>query len=156
MKQIAIEILEKIIPPTISALLATWVAVRLALNRYKKESLWARKLDAYTKILDCLHICRLNAEHQVDVYRIGTERSNEYQEKMRHKVSDAHSELAKVVDAGSLIISDAVANYLKEKIKPREKDWNNDPPDEFWEAEEALMENAITQIKILAKKELKS
>ncbi|RRJ94359.1 hypothetical protein Ga0100231_008305 [Opitutaceae bacterium TAV4] len=102
MKQIAIEILEKIIPPTISALLATWVAVRLALNRYKKESLWARKLDAYTKILDCLHICRLNAEHQVDVYRIGTERSNEYQEKMRHKVSDAHSELAKVVDAGSL------------------------------------------------------
>jgi hypothetical protein len=157
MNEFLLDMLAKTAPTAISALLATWVAVRFALDRYKKEALWMRKLDAYTRILDALHVCRLNAENTLDEYTGGEGvRSKEYKEKMRLKVNDAYSELQKVIDTGSLIISDAATRYLKEKMLPRINDWQNDPPDEFWAREEKLMDEALAQITSLARKELKN
>ena len=43
------------------AVLATLVAVRLALSRFKTEALWNKKFEAYNKILESLHFARLEA-----------------------------------------------------------------------------------------------
>ena len=148
------DLIGKIAPSVISALVASFIAVRLAFARYKKEALWERKLEAYTKILEALHVSRLNSEQAYHEALTGEERSKEHKAAMQKLAGDAWSELQKVFDVGSLIVSEEATTYLKSKLKPRYEDWKNDPPFEFWEREEEIAREAIAQIKLLAHKDL--
>ncbi len=150
-----IDLIGKIAPGVISALVASWIAVRLAFARYKKEVLWERKLDAYTRILEALHVSRLHSEQARDEALTGQEYSKEYKAELQKRELGAWSELQKVFDVGSLIICEEATAYLREKLKPRYEAWQNDPAFEFWEKEEQIAHEAIVHIKVLAQKDLK-
>jgi hypothetical protein len=154
--EVIFDVIGKVAPPAIAALIATWVGVRLALDRYKKEAMWARKLDAYTKILDALHVCRMGAEYCLEREATGKTRTQEYSDRMTKRVSDAYAELHRVIDTGSLVISREATTYLREKMLPREKDWENDALIDFWYSEEKLMRDALTEIESIARAELKT
>ncbi len=138
-----IDLLGKIAPGVVAALVASWVTVRLALGRFKEEAIWQRKLDAYTRILDALHVCRLRSERLAREATEGVQFSDDYKEEMRKKYSVATAELHRVIDTGLLILPQAVTSHLAEVMTPRYTDWKEMSPYEFWETEEHQMKKAL-------------
>src|SRR6187402_201771 len=97
MSEAMADLIGKIAPSVVSALVASVVAVRLAFARYKKEALWERKLDAYAKILEALHVSRLHSAQRYDETLTGEERSAEYKASLQKRAGDAWSELQRVL-----------------------------------------------------------
>lgn len=145
----------KIAPGVIAALVASWVTVRLALGRFKKEALWQRKLDAYTRILDALHVCRLRSEQLERELSEGSKLSSEQQKDMDQKYSSARSELQRVIDSGSLILPSKATALFAEVMRPRYIDWQEMPPHEFWESEEYQMKKALESLTTVGRADLK-
>lgn len=154
MNEFVAQLIGKIASSLIPALLVTALGVRLAFSRYKKEKLWERKLDAYTKILDALHVSRLSSHQKFREAHTEVERSVEDEEARKKKQGDAWAEIQRAFDVSSLIISEEAASYLKEKLKPRYEAWEEDDPIDFWAEEEKIEREAIEHLKLLARRDL--
>ena len=150
-----IDLVGKVAPGVIAALVAGLVTVRLALGRFKKEALWQRKLDAYTRILDALHVCRLRSEQLMREATQEVKLSKESTDEMRKKYSAASAELHRMVDTGLLILPEAATSHLTEVMEPRYDDWREMPPYLFWETEEHLMKKALDALMRVARADLK-
>ena len=150
-----LDFVSKIVPSIIAALVASWFAVHLALARYKNEAIWSKKLEAYTKILEALHVSRLDCEQALEEEASGLIHNEEGKEVMRKRVANAYYELQKIIDTGSLIISQEATDYLKEKLAPRRDDWVSDPAVVFHEDQERILSEALEHIKKVARQDLK-
>ena len=137
------------------AVISSWVTVRLSLRRFKTEALWNRKLDAYLKILEALHVERRHSEEVLLQFNRSYEYAKEHQEEMRKRTAQAHQELNRIVDIGALIISKDAVAYLREAIKPRYDDWENSSTEEFHDEEEAIYRKAIEKTIEIARADLK-
>ena len=149
------ELLGKIAPGVIAAPVASWFTVRLALGRYKKEIFWQRKLDAYTRILDALHVCRLRAERLANESIHDTSPTDEQKAEMKKKYSAASSELYRIIDTGLLILPEQATVHLNEVMSPRYEDWKELSSYEFWNTEENLIKKALTALIAVARVDLK-
>ncbi len=132
MNTLADDLLGRIVPSVVAAIVASWVTVRLAFGRFKRENLWQRKLEAYSRILDALHICRINAERLMNESLRESEPTDEQREAYRIEYAKATSELHRMIDTGILILPDEVASHLERAMKPRYDDWKDMPSFEFW------------------------
>jgi hypothetical protein len=141
------------------------LTVQLAFRRFKNEALWSRKLEAYTKILEALHHARLEAERNYEnecrfTSEEGSESSrysSEYKlhlEEMKKAKLRTGSEMNKLLDTGTLIMSPQAIAFLKEALKPRYEDWKNEPGVVFWQTEEENMRKAIDRISQIARADL--
>ena len=145
------------------AVLATLVAVRLALSRFKTEALWNKKFEAYNKILESLHFARLEAAENYDLalkmddgesppkYTTAYQAHLDELERTRLK---AQSEVRKFLDIGDLFISGEAISFLQTTLKPRFDDWRNTSGAEFWETEEENMRKAIQRMQEFARSDL--
>jgi len=149
-----VEFIGKVAPGILAAVVASWVTVHLALGRFKKEALWQRKLDAYTRILDALHVCRMRSEQLVREALEGVKLAGEQQAEMRKKYSAASAELHRVIDTGLLLLPEEVTAHLAEVMKPRYTDWHEMPPHEFWETKEYQMKKALEALIRVGRKDL--
>jgi len=151
--------------PLVLVILASFLAVRLAFGRFKNETLWTRKLDAYTKILEALHYSRVEAAKRYEEELKFMEEdataptyTPEYKAhlaEMKLIKLKADAEMQRILDTGTLIVSAEATKFLAEALKPRYEDWKNDPGFEFWETEEKNMRAAIDRITEIARKDLR-
>jgi len=155
MNPILDDIIGKIAPSVVAAIVASWVTVRLAFGKFKKEHLWQRKLDAYSKILDALHLCRIRAERLANDSLREIERSDEQAKTFDTEYLTATSELHRMIDTGILILPKEVATNLEGAMKPRFGDWKEMSSYEFWDTEDARMKAAISEVISIARPDLK-
>jgi hypothetical protein len=115
------ELISKVAPSIVAAIVASWVTVRLAFERFKNENIWQRKLEAYSRILDALHVCRIHAERLMNEALRDTEPTAEQNEEYRIEYSTATSELYRMIDTGVLLLPDEVTSHLEvdPEIRPR-------------------------------------
>lgn len=155
MNPIAYDIIGKIAPSVIAAIVASWVTVRLAFGRFKKENLWQRKLEAYSRILDSLHVCRIRAERLMNESQRDIDRSDEQTKEFDMEYSKATSELHRMIDTGVLILPEDIATHLTTVMKPRFDDWKDMPSYEFWNTEDDRIKIAIKVVINIARIDLK-
>lgn len=110
------------------------LAVFFTLQKTKKETMWQKRLDAYTKILDALHVChdQLCKDYDKEIERMsilnfdGTDAEEpeptETQKSVRKERETVYQknkrELQRIVATGRLILSSEVTECLQEVLKP--------------------------------------
>ena len=155
MNLIVDEIIGKIAPSVVAAIVASWVTVRLAFGRFKKENLWQRKLEAYSRILESLHVCRIRAERLMNESLRDIERNDEQTKEFDIEYSKATSDLHRMIDTGVLILPEEITTQLEAVMKPRFNDWKEMASYEFWDTEDDRMKNALKEVIKIARTDLK-
>lgn len=155
MNPIVDDIIGKIAPSVVAAIVASWVTVRLAFGRFKKENLWQRKLEAYSKILDSLHVCRIRAERLMNDSLRDTERIDENAREFDIEYTKATSELHRIIDTGVLILPEEITNRLVTVMKPRFNDWKEMSSYEFWDSEDDRINSALNEVIKIARSDLR-
>lgn len=156
-------ILEKVIFPGTLAILVALLTVRFAFRRFKNEAMWSKKFDAYSTILNSLHLARIQAEKNYEEEaRFGQMEgppsySVEYRkhlEEVNKAAIKADADVKRILDVGALLISKEARAFLEEALKPRADDWRNEPGVVFWNTEEKNMRAAIDRVTEIARRDL--
>ena len=151
------------------AVIASWFSVFLTLKKFKKERLWERQLEAYILIINSLHTVRVANDEAYDEEL--ARNSFEWNNGQAHQASDeekaadkkrwigfreAKSDLVRVLDTGRLILSGEAIKSLSDILKYRDPDADHKIHVNLYEEESARIEQAITEIIRIARKDLGS
>ena len=120
-----------VIVNAISIFLASWLTVRLALQRFYTQKWWERKAQAYSEIIGSLAKMRICFDKWEDEQL----RYKEIRAEARKKVNEEYANAERVIviaeAEGSFIISEEAAEVLSLFLKELQKDdiqgnWLND------------------------------
>ncbi len=132
----------------------TVFGVWLAFGRFRKERWWDRKAEAYSRIVEALYYASAYYSARSHEDMTGNELSEEWKKKLSDDYDQAIGELRKATGMGAYIISNAVADVLKNlemrpRLSPRDTAWF-----EIYEADREAHQKALDEIRILAKADL--
>jgi hypothetical protein len=138
------------------AIVAAVLTVRLSLRRFHAERWWERKAEAYSRIIESLHAAMEYHSAMSDDSMIATERDEARYARLKEEFDKAYRDLRQSTGIGAYIISEQAADVLAALEKRPRPQWRPDePPWEFFDAEVDAYKSALTQIRRLAKKDLK-
>jgi hypothetical protein len=104
--------------PTIAITLASqvfvaWVAVRLALGRFRQEKWWERKYEAYTEMLASLHRMKKSLLVEANLNLNGQEPTPEQKAVSEADHEAGSAELMRHADLGDFLISPHACRLLR-------------------------------------------
>jgi hypothetical protein len=148
------DILIKILPGIVSAILASYLAARWSLKKIYSEKWWERRERAYsdiiTSIYDIMQYCEYQRDHEMFGRKIREEKEKEFE----LKYNEAYWKLKKVTDIGGFVISKDAVNILQE-LKNRPKlEWNENPPCEIYDHDYEYHKQALEKLIAIANKDL--
>jgi len=137
-----------------SQVLVAWVAVRLALNRFRQEKWWERKYEAYAEILTSLHRLRKSVVVEYEMDSRGREPTEEQKAEWKADFKRGSSDLMRHTDLGDFLISPATVALLKRFGEATDKAATNADYVEYVEARLAATNQCMDGVKVAAKKDL--
>lgn len=149
------DILIKILPGIISAIVASYLAARWSLRKIYSEKWWERKERAYSDIIASLYDIMQYCEYQRDHLEWGRKLPEDREKEFDEKYSEAYWKLKKVTDIGGFVISKDAADVLKDLRSRPKLDWNENPPWEIYDQDYDYHKRALDKIVAVANKELK-
>ena len=148
-------IVSSILPGLIVGICVAIVSVRLALRRFYAERWWERKADAYSCIVEALHdaIEYCSARSLEDLH--GVQLSEQREKELVEGYELANRELKKATRVGAYVISDEVVEVLdalqkRPRLDPKDCAWF-----EMFDADCEAYKKALSEVRRLAKKDLK-
>lgn len=151
----AVPILNSLIPALFIAVVTSFLTVRLSLRRFHAERWWERKAEAYSRIIEALHHIADYCDAQVDERMRATQMTEERSNELLTNYRAAYSDLHKATGIGAYIISDDVAEILLQLESRPKLQWQDTDIGELFETELKAYKEALTQIRRLAKKDLR-
>lgn len=155
MPEWATPILNALIPALFLAVVTSVLTVRLSLRRFRTERMWERKADAYSRIIEALHhmteYCLARSEEYMQVRKPTPEREIELQDNYRA----ADAALRTATGIGAFIISEEVAGLLLSLEGRAKLSWQETDAVALFGAEFDAYKRTLTQIRRLAKKDLR-
>lgn len=158
----------KLVSGILLAATVSWITVNLTLRRTKKEVLWQKRFEAYSKILDALHVCRIKIDNdyyeEIKQHKVEwnsqqayepTSEQKEKLNKLKIEYQIARSELERIRTTGRLILPKEATEHLAETLKARHDDWQNMSSLEFLDTEEMLLKECINNIIKVARTDLR-
>lgn len=131
------------------------VTVWLALRRFHAERWWERKAEAYSRIVETLNTL-VEYCSTMSAAELGATYSVERKQQLRDEYDRAYLELRKATGIGSYIISNKVADVLARlEARPRFDRDSKAAWLEIFDAEYEAYKNALSQIRSLAKRDLR-
>jgi hypothetical protein len=104
------------------AVVSAVLTVKLAFRRFLAERWWERKADAYSSILQAIHVVKRGIEDDLDSIRSHNQRTDEEYEKQKlQQFRAARDEVYKAIDTASFMLSAEAVQVLNEL----ERDLNN-------------------------------
>ncbi len=95
-----------------TAVIASFVTARFALRRFYSEKWWEKKYEGYSSILESLHYIARDFDEEWDAWTRGREIPEDRKDELSAKFREAKDELAKRMDIGQFVISDAAVAVL--------------------------------------------
>ncbi len=133
---------------------ASFFTARFALRRFYSEKWWEKKYEGYSSILESLHYIARDFDEEWDAMTRGREIPDDRKDELSAKFREAKDELAKRMDIGQFVISDAavavLATFQKELGSGRRA---NDFP-EYIERGGKATNKALRQMRAIAKRDL--
>lgn len=133
------------------AVASAWVAVWLALRRFKTEQWWKQKAEAYSRIVECLNTAVIFCDAMIEK-ELGANLSASYEAEVGDAYKRAHIELKKAAGIGAFLVSEktaAILRTLQSRAKPSDESWL-----EMFEADREAFASALLQVQQLARDDL--
>src|SRR5262249_25767276 len=91
-----------------------WLAVRLALGRFRQEKWWEKKYEAYIEILVALHQVKKDFFDSIEWELQSKERPEEKEKEFKAAYSAAKNDIMRHSDLGDFLISANAVRILKD------------------------------------------
>jgi hypothetical protein len=88
----------------VASFVGTWLAARLAFDRFSRENIWERKAAAYTAIFEALHFIGRWYEKHYDAAIIRKDIEEEKKTKIREESNKAEDELERRLGSETWLI----------------------------------------------------
>jgi hypothetical protein len=149
----------KILIPSVIGFMTTvcaaFFSARWAIRRTFEEKWWERKEQAYIEIIDALYDLLRFSSFEVSRYQDSDDQEHPKAKEFSVLYSNAFWKVQKMTDIGSFVISESAAKVLQ-KLRDRPSlDWGENHPMEIREEESAHYREALNEIRICAKADLK-
>ncbi len=137
------------------SLLTAWLTVKFALRRFQSEKWFERRVDAYTKVIEALHIMKQCTERQIRAVERNIEISSESETELISEFRRGLADLRRLADMGALIFSPQAIQVLDVLV-----DELNVPTSEissWWhrlDSERTALSKALIELRTVAKKDL--
>lgn len=102
------KLLSQLLVGLVIALAATWLAVVLALARFKKEKLWERRLATYADLIDALSEMRRILLVWVRREEEGAPDNEEYEKELRERYHRAKLKFETTAGIARVLLDDAI------------------------------------------------
>jgi len=150
------QIITTILSAIFIAAISSWITVQLSLKRFRFERWWERKVDAYSKIIEALHNLKAFSDNHLDALMRGSELSEEKDLELRARSQAARTELDKIVDIGSFLLSDQSFKRIQQFRKERNSLGSSPDWVEYLENDLHITSNCLSDLINLAKEDLKT
>jgi len=99
-----------------SLLVATfgaWLAVQLALRRFRAEKLWEKRAVAYERLIETLHNAKKYSSEHLNAHYEDNEISDDKKAELTKISRESEAEVWKVVDIGSFLLSEEALKLIR-------------------------------------------
>ncbi len=138
----------------VTAVGASFFTAKFALRRFYSEKWWEKKYEGYSSILESLHYIARDFHGEWDAATRGREIPDDRKDELSAKFRAAKDELAKRMDVGQFVISDAAVAVLA----TFQKELGTANTTEGWPPyiDECLVatDKALQQMRTIAKRDL--
>jgi hypothetical protein len=156
------DLLVKLVPSLVVAVVTAWATVRLSLRRFRTERWWERKADAYSRIVESLYHAKQYYDHesrkwwneQESPSRDPSKVESDEDRRRRAEFSEAFHELAKATHIGAYIICDEAAKVLDDLKKRKGLEWDEGPPGDVYDDAATGYAEALHKLRAIAKRDL--
>jgi hypothetical protein len=136
------------------ALLTSWFTVKFALRRFQSEKWFERRVEAYTKVIEALHLMKNYTERQLRAEERGTDIPKEIESELVSSYRKGLADLRRLTDMGALLFSSEaieVLDTLNAELKAAtdEQSWW-----EHLDAEGAAISKCLARLRPIAKRDL--
>lgn len=138
-----------LITSLVIAPLSSYITVRLSLSKFKEEKLWERRIDAYERVLDALHVIKKNNAKWDNALRSDRPTpTTEELEELDEKRIEAMNFLERALDLGEFILPKDVITDIRSLFeKLRGLEITEDNFNEIYTMENKLVESALEKIR---------
>ncbi|OGV95903.1 hypothetical protein A2W24_01045 [Microgenomates group bacterium RBG_16_45_19] len=155
MDTLVLQFLIPIISGVIISIITALLTVHLSLRRFYSEKWWERKAEAYSNIVEALYVVRMNQQAVLTALESGQEFPDEEYDILAKRARSAQSEIVKVTSIGAFIISQDASDALDRLARALQEAQNEPALYSVIDFELAAIKQAITDIRDIAKRELK-
>lgn len=157
-------ILISIITPITVAVIATLITAYFSLRQFRRERMWELKVETYENIFDALFDFDEFWRNRFSEVLTGEELDYKYKKELTKAYDEAAYELGRVVFSGEFVIEkEAVVllNELDRNLQIKEPNWIQDvftsnTKVQFVKSQRKLITDTVTQLRTIAKRELKT
>ena len=136
------------------AIMTSWLTVKFALRRFKSEKWFELRIDAYTKVIESLHFMKHCTERQLDAEECGYKIAQAAEEKLTSDYRKGLAELRRLTDMGSLLFSAEAIAVLERLHKELNEATKTNAWWEHLDAESAAITKCLSELRVIAKKDL--
>ncbi len=150
-----INIIEKLFPSVLTAVIAAYLTARWSLRRYYSEKWWDRKEKAYSELIEAFYELMRYNDFKSDEYMLHKDHPKNLLENMsdKYKIADYH--IKKATDIGAFVISKKAADALQEFQERPKLDWQSNGPFEVFEQEHSYSKRTLEKLKECALSDLR-
>jgi hypothetical protein len=96
------------------AVVSAITTVFLAFQRFRREKWWERKADAYSRIIEALHLMKRGLEDDLEHIQGDRRPDEEPSDEAIHEFRRAEAEVHKAIDTGSFLLSQDAQNAMEQ------------------------------------------
>ncbi len=148
------ELIIKLLPGLIIAIITAIVTVHLSLRRFHSEQWWVRKADSYSKIVKSLHQVKAYCEDQMEYIEMHQDPSDNKEKELQQKLKKAVEQIRQAVDIGSFFISLEAERTMVSLWDEMEMAKNEPSFYEYLNLKLKCVNKALKSIKTQARKDL--
>ena len=137
------------------SLITAWLTVRWALNRFKSEKIWERRVSAYADVLSALGEMLVPVGAWIDAEHMGVVLSDETSNEFRERYQTALRKFESVSAMAEFLMGGETAKILIGVVDQLQQSSRN--ADSFYESNEAaygIISKAVKQLTELGRREL--
>ena len=150
-----IEIILNLVEPIIIAIIAAYFAAKWAISKFYTERWWEKKEKAYTELIESITNILIYLDLKVDE-SLDPNIFMGPDENITNEYTSSYWKLKKATITGSFTLSKEAEDLLVNLSNREKLSLKENAPFEVYEQEIKYFKNALTKIKEIANKDLKS
>ena len=149
------QILEILVPGIVISITTAYLTVRFSLRQFYSERWWEQKWEQYEKVIEALYHIKHYADRMRASIEVGKDLSDKRKNELINRSKEGADEIDRAITIGAFVMSNEALKQIKQlRINIQELDFNNMSFFDYLDNQVAYLEDCITKVTKLAKKDL--